>query len=319
MKTPEAHPREQDRIVELIKSGHFLSAAERRFDMITAAARDLLNVPIVLISLISEDQQWFKSTQGLCVPATEKDISFCGHAILQNGVFEIPDALLDNRFKDNPLVTGPPYIRFYAGVPIKSVNKLPLGTLCIIDRVPRKLDNKDVSTLLGLANNLEAEMHRRGLSETELDYLVANNLQTQSDWLDENTKCWTLEAGFALVTWHLSKVTNYTVGGFICNGTTDHYHVFANVLRKLLPNNTTLFTDDDVFLFFSPTTFNLSKFEIIDLEFKHKLKLHNLTTPASFKGVFQHYKNTNTLTNVLYQRIERNLIKLDDNTVTKIF
>ena len=91
----------------------------------------------MLISLVDENRQWFKSCDGLDASETSREISFCGHAILGDDIFLVPDAALDERFSNNPLVTGEPHIRFYAGCPLRMANGSKLGTLCIIDRQPR--------------------------------------------------------------------------------------------------------------------------------------------------------------------------------------
>ena len=110
------------------------------------------------MSLIDVDRQWFKSCIGLSVTETSRDISFCGHAILGSDVFVIPDALADERFRDNPLVTGPPYIRFYAGCPLQVANGSKLGTLCLIDLEAREFDPDSVKLLQDLAKMAEQEI-----------------------------------------------------------------------------------------------------------------------------------------------------------------
>ena len=102
--------------------------AENRFDQITALVKLTFNCQIVLVSLVDADRQWFKSRQGLDACQTSRDISFCGHAILQDGLFEVSDAAADPRFADNPLVTAAPFIRFYAGHTLKSSDGYALGT-----------------------------------------------------------------------------------------------------------------------------------------------------------------------------------------------
>lgn len=109
---------------------------EERFDRITRLVASYFNVPYALISLIDDKRQWFKSHYGLDVSETCREISFCGHAIYQEASLVVPNALDDSRFSDNPLVTGAPNIRFYAGVPLKSAQGYMLGTLCIIDDKP---------------------------------------------------------------------------------------------------------------------------------------------------------------------------------------
>jgi diguanylate cyclase (GGDEF)-like protein len=110
------------------------------------------------VSLVDENRQWFKSCVGLDVSETPRDISFCGHAILGNDIFTIPDAASDARFADNPLVIDEPHIRFYAGCPLRSPNGSKLGTLCIIDRKPRTLSEEDLETLKDLAAMVEREL-----------------------------------------------------------------------------------------------------------------------------------------------------------------
>lgn len=122
------------------------------FDAITASAAQTCSVPIALISLIDSQRQWFKSAVGLPgVSQTPRDVAFCDHAIRQSGLFEVPDALLDDRFASNPLVTGQPDIRFYAGAPIVMADGERIGTVCVIDREPRQLDAQQRAMLLSLA------------------------------------------------------------------------------------------------------------------------------------------------------------------------
>jgi GAF domain-containing protein len=134
------------------------TAPEERFDYITAKVKTYFGVSIALISIVDEDRQWFKSKQGLEAQQTPRDISFCGHAINQPDVFYIPDTFLDDRFMDNPLVTSEPYIRFYAGSPIRSSDGYSIGTLCIIDQIPRQLIDSDLLVLREFADMVEREL-----------------------------------------------------------------------------------------------------------------------------------------------------------------
>jgi GAF domain-containing protein len=108
--------------------------------------------------LIDADRQWFKSRCGLDAEQTPRDISFCGHAILGEKTFVVENTLKDERFSDNPLVTGPPDIRFYAGSPLRSVGGFKLGTLCIIDNEPRSFSADDVDLLDSFAEMVECEL-----------------------------------------------------------------------------------------------------------------------------------------------------------------
>lgn len=138
--------------------------AEERFDRITRIAQKLFDVPIALVSLVDAERQWFKSRVGLDASETPREISFCGHAILQTGPFVVSNALEDERFRNNPLVTGDPNIRFYAGQPLQDIEGNKLGTLCLIDRHPRKLDKDQLQLLHDLGIWVENELNTASLS-----------------------------------------------------------------------------------------------------------------------------------------------------------
>jgi diguanylate cyclase (GGDEF)-like protein len=131
---------------------------DERFDRLTRMAKRLFDVPIALVSLVDFNRQWFKSCAGLDVTETSRDISFCGHAILGDEIFVIPDTTADVRFFDNPLVTGPPYIRFYAGCPLHVSRNAKVGTLCIIDTRPRQMTAADNAALKDLAGMVQDEL-----------------------------------------------------------------------------------------------------------------------------------------------------------------
>jgi len=133
---------------------------EERFDRLTRLAALVFEVPIALVSLVDNNRQWFKSCIGLDAPETERSISFCGHAINQPDGFVVEDALLDERFADNPLVTAEPFIRFYAGQPLRSPDGFPVGTFCLIDRVPRSFDDAQRKILREFAAQTETELRR---------------------------------------------------------------------------------------------------------------------------------------------------------------
>ncbi len=158
MKTPEFPQDEEKRLSTLCNLDILDSPYEERFDRLTRIAQQYFKVPIALVSIVDANRQWFKSSQGLDATETPRDISFCGHAILDDGVFVISNALEDPRFADNPLVTGPPDIRFYAGAPLSAPDGTKVGTLCIIDREPRVLNDDDIKTLRDLADCVEEEI-----------------------------------------------------------------------------------------------------------------------------------------------------------------
>ena len=158
MKTPEIPPNEVARLQTLRSFDILDTPQEERLDLLTRMARRLFDVPIALVSLVDKDRQWFKSRIGLPVSETPRDISFCGHSILGEEVFIIPDASSDERFQDNPLVIDKPNIRFYAGCPLRALNGTQMGTLCIIDDKPRDFSEADLSALTDLAAMAEQEL-----------------------------------------------------------------------------------------------------------------------------------------------------------------
>ncbi|MBW7471466.1 PAS domain-containing protein [Marinobacter sp. M216] len=165
MKAPEFTSNELGRQAALVRSGLLDTSPEERFDRLTRMARRIFGVPIALVTLVDRNRQWFKSCQGLDVPQTPRDISFCGHAILHSDLLVIEDALNDERFHDNPLVTKVPHIRFYAGAPLHSADGFRLGTLCIIDQAPRRLSGDDRILLRELADCVEREINLQAASE----------------------------------------------------------------------------------------------------------------------------------------------------------
>jgi PAS domain S-box-containing protein len=143
---------ERRRLAALVELSVLDSPPEPVFDAITALAARVCEVPIALVSLVDEERQWFKSNIGLPgVSQTPRDVAFCDHAIRESAPFEVPDAQLDPRFRDNPLVRGDPDIRFYAGAPIELSDGQRIGTVCVIDRAPRQLSALQREVLDGLA------------------------------------------------------------------------------------------------------------------------------------------------------------------------
>lgn len=163
---------EEQRVNTLHNLNILDTVSEQRFDRITRLASRLFNMPMSMVSLVDNDRQWFKSSTGVDVCETTRAISFCTHAIEQNDIFVIPDALNDSRFAENPLVLGAPFIRFYAGCPLKAPTGEKLGTLCVLDAKPRIFSDQDKKLLSELAimveeeiatNKLLAEDHLTGL------------------------------------------------------------------------------------------------------------------------------------------------------------
>lgn len=163
MTPPTIPPDDTARLATLHALRLLDSPPEETLDRITRLAARLFGVPIALISLIDRDRQWFQSRYGLETMETPRDISFCGHAILGDAPFIVHDAWEDPRFADNPLVTGSPGIRFYAGIPLASVEGHQLGTLCLIDHTPRALSDSDQASLIDLAHTAEELLRNREL------------------------------------------------------------------------------------------------------------------------------------------------------------
>ncbi|RYD55809.1 MAG: GAF domain-containing sensor histidine kinase [Sphingobacteriales bacterium] len=200
---------EQARLRDLYSYDILDTLPESDFDHLTKIASEICQTPISMISIIDADRQWFKSKQGLAVQETPREVSFCAHAIVNpNDVFLVPNSMDDERFADNPLVTGEPRVMFYAGVPLVTDAGYPLGTLCVIDNTPKNLTDSQKETLKALARqvvcllqlrkrNLQLDESKKQLEEvnSELEkfaYLVAhdmtspcNNMIMLSELLEE--------------------------------------------------------------------------------------------------------------------------------------
>ncbi len=149
---------------------------EAAFDDLTKLAAHATNRPTALVSLVDVDRQWFKSKWGLDADETPRDVAFCAHAILEpEQVMVVPDALDDDRFHDNPLVTGEPHIRFYAGAPLVTANGEALGTLCVLDSEPGEMSQADIEALQALARRAVAQLELRQAADARLrvDYADA--------------------------------------------------------------------------------------------------------------------------------------------------
>ncbi|MDH0289784.1 sensor domain-containing diguanylate cyclase [Pseudomonas sp. GD04087] len=164
--------------------------AEHYLDTLVQLTQDLVKVDTVLISLIDQDRQWFKARVGLDATETKRDVSFCGYAILGEDTLLVPDATLDERFADNPLVLGPPYIRFYAGRPLRAGNGQAIGTLCMVDPRPRNMSQAQQANFRDLATLAEGYLQLRTLIQSNRDLRVEMDREQRKALLDPLTQLW---------------------------------------------------------------------------------------------------------------------------------
>ena len=246
MLEPALAPDEAGRINALRGLGILDTPPEERFDRITRLAQKIFDVPIAVVSLVDVNRQWFKSCQGLDASETPRGISFCGHAILGQDVFVVEDALADPRFADNPLVTGGPRIRLYAGAPLKLRNGHAAGTLCIIAPTPREFGPRERELLTELAHVVTAELENVHIAarERELrDFIETAGAIIQS--VDETgalrmvNRAWCSALGYSA-----EEVLGKNVFSFIDPG--EHGHCRA-VMAKMAESDAAL-TIETVFL-----------------------------------------------------------------------
>ena len=159
-------PKDERKRLEALRKYEVLDTVpEQVFDDLAYLAASICATPIALITLVDEKRQWFKSRLGVDIPETPREISVCSHAILQKNVFVVPDLSQDDRFAENPLVTADPKIRFYAGAPLITPEGESLGTLCVVDMVPRSLrpDQKRALQILSCHVMAQLELRRRSM------------------------------------------------------------------------------------------------------------------------------------------------------------
>ncbi|WP_447402113.1 diguanylate cyclase domain-containing protein [Klebsiella variicola] len=167
MQPPDLPGNEEERLKSLYVTGLLDTRDDERFERLTRLARRVFQVPVALISLLDRDRQWLLACEGLGIRETPRNISFCGHAILHEGPFIILDAAADKRFHDNPLVTGEPHIRFYAGQPVSLPDGTVAGTLCLIHTSPRTFSDDDIASLRDLACIVEDEFQAISMAMTD--------------------------------------------------------------------------------------------------------------------------------------------------------
>lgn len=189
------HPREAERQDSLDDLNVLDTPADPYMDSLVRLTQDLFKVEQVLISLVDKDRQWFKARVGLEACSTSRDVSFCAHAILEPAkTLVVPDARDDERFADNPLVTGAPNIRFYAGHPLIARSGLPVGTLCLLSSSARTLAPDEEARLRDLAQLVEGYLQLKGLSEHTRQLRAAVTREKRRALLDPLTQIWNRSA-----------------------------------------------------------------------------------------------------------------------------
>jgi sigma-B regulation protein RsbU (phosphoserine phosphatase) len=173
MLAPAIPADEAERLADLQSLAILDTPSEERFNRIVRLATAMFDVPIAYIAMVDADRQWFKAKCGLTSDETGRDVSFCGHAILGDGPLIIPDAREDDRFADNPLVVGEPFVRFYAGHPLAGRDGKNVGTLCLVDRKPRTLTLRETNMLRNLAEVAEREIGLVDVIRTQQELLEA--------------------------------------------------------------------------------------------------------------------------------------------------
>lgn len=236
MQKPDIPSDEKTRIDALRSLNILNSSPQERFDRITRLAKRIFGVPVALVTLIDADRQWFLSSLGLDIKETSRDISFCGHAILCDEIFTVPDAALDPRFSDNPLVTDAPNIRFYAGCPISESNGSKLGALCLIDQSPRDFDEEDKLLLRDLACLVEQEIVAIQLATLDELTMIANRRGFEVLSQQAMSLCKRMNGAATIVFIDLDKfkLINDTYG----HAEGDYaLQVFSNILRDVFRNS----------------------------------------------------------------------------------
>lgn len=217
MKIPLIPENENDRQNALDESCLLDNNSDERFDRITRIACQIFSVPIALVSLVDRDRQWFKSCQGLNASETPRNISFCGHAILSDKPLIVENALNDERFYDNPLVTGSPDIRFYGGIPLETSNGFRLGTLCIIDQKPRSFSGEDLQILNDLARTIEVIIDAdKDMRVSHLSHETAiNESERRAQLVIEGTGVgtwqWNVQTGETVFNERWAEIIGYTL------------------------------------------------------------------------------------------------------------
>lgn len=210
MKVATVPENEKKRLEALTELEILDTLKEQAYDDLTHLAALICDVPISLVSLVDEDRQWFKSQQGLNTVETHRNFAFCSHAILEDEILYIPDSEKDERFHDNPLVTNPPHVKFYAGIPLTIHGNKKVGTLCVIDNKPRTLTERQLAALKCLARQVESQLELRLMiiRSKILESQQANHLEELAHQLERKVMFERTQEAARIGCWQVDIKTN---------------------------------------------------------------------------------------------------------------
>jgi diguanylate cyclase (GGDEF)-like protein len=214
---------DHDRLASLSRMQLLSTPREADLDRIVRVAQKHFHTKMALISLLDRDRQWFKAKCGLDASETDRSISLCGHAILGDKPFIVDNALEDPRFSDNPLVTGPPHIRFYAGQPLTNQEGFKIGTLCVISTQPRQMTSEEQETLQDMGRLAEIVLENRRLSETQLSMLTALEEAEREALIDPLTGVWNRRGFSDLIDREISRAKRSKSPLAVCLADIDHF------------------------------------------------------------------------------------------------
>lgn len=311
MLAPRLPKNEEKRLAALKQLNLLDSPAEEAFDDFTFLASNICGTPIALITLLDETRQWFKSKVGIGASETPREISFCGHAILSDDIFEVTDALSDVRFMGNPLVIGEPKIRFYAGIPIKTKEGFNLGTLCVIDTVPKKLTDTQRNALKSLARQVMAQIERQVAFKTNLK--LNQDLNDQSVFLKNLTD-------------NVPALISYWDNNLICQFANEAYHQFyGKPVQSILGKHFSEVTGNEIYRKVAPyleKALNGEKqvFDISGISVEGKLYhgiinyTPNIDVEGNVQGIYTLVQNVTDFKESEEKRLIAELVNENSNT-----